>query len=92
MVMGGMAIAAVMVMAWGVVTGVRRMLPGWPAAGVAVMAGRGMPVSGMGDIAVTGMAVTAGIAVAVMVVTGMAVMGGVAVMVAGDGVLCGLLG
>lgn len=77
---------AVMVLAAGFVTKVRRMPPRRVSAGVAGMAGMAMPVSGMGGIAVMVVAV-----VAVMVVMAvMAVMAGVAV--TGDGAVCRLRG
>ena len=82
---------AVMVLAAGFVTKVRRMPPRRVSAGVAGMAGMAgmaMPVSGMGGIAVMVVAV-----VAVMVVMAvMAVMAGVAVTGMGDGAVCRLRG
>ena len=86
---------AVMVLAVGFVTGVRRMPLRRGSAGVAGMAGMAgmaMPVSGMGGIAVMVVAVVAVMAVmAVMVVmVVMVVMAGVAV--TGDGAVCRLRG
>ena len=77
---------AVMVLAAGFVTKVRRMPPRRVSAGVAGMAGMAMPVSGMGGIAVMVVAVVA--VMVVMVV--MVVMAGVAV--TGDGAVCRLRG
>lgn len=83
---------AVMVLAAGFVTKVRRMPPRRVSAGVAGMAGMAgmaMPVSGMGGIAVMVVAVVAVMAVMVVMVV-MVVMAGVAV--TGDGAVCRLRG
>lgn len=79
---------AVMVLAAGFVTKVRRMPLRRVSAGVAGMAGMAMPVSGMGGIAVMVVAVMA--VMVVMVV--MVVMAGVAVTGMGDGAVCRLRG
>ena len=79
---------AVMVLAAGFVTKVRRMPLRRVSAGVAGMA---MPVSGMGGIAVMVVAVVAVMAVMVVMVV-MVVMAGVAVTGMGDGAVCRLRG